>query len=50
MLYLVYSSHVLVCIFRVQEKTSEKGNIYSANRGNTATLEFVIANRSNYLQ
>lgn len=40
----------LVHIFRVQKKTSKKGNVYSANSSNAAMLEFVIADLSNYLQ
>lgn len=50
MLYSLCSSHVLVHVFRVQKKTSKKGNIYSTNRTNSAALEFVIADVSNYLQ
>jgi len=50
MLYSVCSSHVFVHIFRVQKKNSEKGNIYSADRSNAATLEFVSADLSKYLQ
>lgn len=50
MLYSVYSSHALVHVFRVQKNTSKKGNIYSANKSNGATLEFVIADLSNHLQ